>query len=223
MSLFSQNAIKYFTQLKPPSSLHENINVLNPYSNKDVRGVVNEFYHKFFEDADERTFILGINPGRFGGGVTGIAFTDPVALQEHCGIKNNFIKRRELSSKFVYTFIEDYGGVEEFFSKFFISAVYPFALLRDSKNYNYYDSSALYRSLIPHILSSLKAQIKLGAKKDIVICLGKKNANYLQEINEKLGYFKKIIVLDHPRYVMQYKLRKIDGYIKKYMGVLRSC
>jgi hypothetical protein len=223
LSLFSQKAVKYFAQLKSPSPLHENINVLNPYSDKDVRRIVNEFYHKFFKDANERTFILGINPGRFGGGITGIAFTDPVALQEYCGIRNNFIKKRELSSKFVYSFIEDYGGVNKFFSKFFISAVYPLALLKDGKNYNYYDSSTLYRSLKPHILSSLKAQIKLGAKEDIVICLGKKNANYLREINKKLSYFKKIVILDHPRYVMQYKLKKIDEYIKKYMSVLRSC
>ena len=50
----------------------------------------------------QRHLLLGINPGRFGGGVTGIPFTDPIRLQNVCGIENNFEKKQELSSVFIY-------------------------------------------------------------------------------------------------------------------------
>jgi len=222
MLSFSQKAIKYFTELKSHRRLPGNVNILNPYSDKGVKYVVTEFYNKFFNDTDERIFLLGINPGRFGGGITGIAFTDPVALENNCRIKNSFPKKTELSSKFVYTFIKKYGGAKKFYARFFISALYPLALLRDSKNHNYYDSPALYAHLKPYIISSLKTQVCFGARRDIVICLGKKNVKYLREINGGLGYFKKIVVLDHPRYIMQYRLKKIDVYLQKYMDVLRS-
>lgn len=222
MPSFSQKAIKYFTGLKSPESLPGGIEVLNPYSNKEVKQVVAEFYNKFFNDAAERVFLLGINPGRFGGGITGIAFTDPVALEKNCGIKNNLPKRTELSSKFIYAFIKKYGGVKKFYSRFFISALYPLALLHNGKNYNYYDNSRLYTHLSSYIISSIKTQIRFGARKEIVICLGKKNVKYLQQLNNELGCFKKIVALDHPRYIMQYRLKKTDEYIKNYVGALRS-
>ncbi len=41
-----------------------------------------------------RYLILGINPGRFGGGITGIPFTDPIRLQNICGIENDFQKNK---------------------------------------------------------------------------------------------------------------------------------
>lgn len=220
--LFSQKAIKYFSELKSPKPLPHGIAIMNPYSDNKVKKVIREFYNNFFHDTNKRIFILGINPGRFGGGVTGIAFTDPVVLEKCCGIQNDFRKKRELSSKFVYKFIEEFGGAKKFYSNFFVGAIYPLALLKDGKNHNYYDSSCLYAFLRPHIFSSLKAQIKLGARKDIAICLGKNNAKYLGDINEELSYFKKIDVLEHPRYIMQYKLKKINDYIQKYVDVLRS-
>ena len=67
---------------------------------------------------NESTY-LGINPGRFGGGLTGISFTDPVALKKYCGIDNQLRNKEELSSKFVYEVINHFGGVNKFFSKVF--------------------------------------------------------------------------------------------------------
>jgi hypothetical protein len=203
--------------------LPNDIKVLNPYKSDEVKRITNDFYNRFFNDTNERVFILGINPGRFGGGVTGIAFTDPIALEEYCGIKNDFIKKPELSSKFVYSFINEFGGVKKFYSKFFISAVYPLALLKDGKNFNYYDNNELYKNLKPDLISSLQSQIGFGAGKDIVISLGKKNSFYLNKLNKELNFFEKIITLEHPRFIMQYKLKQKEFYIKKFIDVLNSC
>jgi hypothetical protein len=220
---FSKKAIGFFSNLKIPKRLPDNVLVLNPYKNKETKEIVSRFYNTFFNDTKERVFILGINPGRFGGGVTGISFTDPVTLEKHCGIKNNINKKPELSSKFVYSFIKQCGGVEKFYSKFFISALFPLALIREGKNYNYYDNSKIYEKLKPYLLSSLRKQVHFGAKKDTVICLGKKNSKYLNELNKDLGYFKNIITLEHPRFIMQYRLKKKDYYLKKYIDALNSC
>jgi hypothetical protein len=97
--IFSKKAINFFTNLKSLRNLPGNIKLLNPYKDEEVKIIVNGFYNRFFNDTNQRVFILGINPGRFGGGVTGIAFTDPIALEEYCGIKNSLIKKPELSSK----------------------------------------------------------------------------------------------------------------------------
>lgn len=120
---FSHKAINFFTNLKSPEKLPGGIEILNPYKNKEVKRISTEFYNSFFDDTNERIFILGINPGRFGGGVTGIAFTDPIALEQYGGIKNILTKKTELSSRFIYSVINEFGGTKYFYSKFFISAL----------------------------------------------------------------------------------------------------
>ena len=195
---------------------------MNPYENDEVKKVVKNFYTKFYNDENERLFIIGINPGRFGGGLTGIAFTDPVALRENCSIENNFGDRKELSSKFIYSVIGGFGGAERFFSKIFLTALYPFAIVRDGKNYNYYDEKKLAENLRVDIIQNINSQIAFGARRDYVILLGKMNADYFSSINEEYNFFKEIIVLEHPRYIMQYKLKQIDKYIKKYLDAINS-
>jgi hypothetical protein len=222
MPTFASNAISYFTKLKTPTKLPSGVQILNPYQNDNVKSAVKEFYQKFYNDEQKRIFILGINPGRFGGGLTGISFTDPVTLKKYCGIDNSFGNREELSSKFIYEAIDQFGGVKEFFSKFFLSAIYPLALIKDGKNYNYYDDNKLFSALKPQLKASLKEQIKFGADRKVVICLGKKNAGYLKILNDELNLFSKIEVLDHPRFIMQYRKKKINYYINQYIIALNQ-
>jgi len=47
-----------------------------------VRKLIREFYTKFYSDCKPRQLVLGINPGRFGAGATGIPFTDTRRLNE---------------------------------------------------------------------------------------------------------------------------------------------
>lgn len=218
MLTFADYAIDYFIKLKTPTKLPSGVQILNPYEKDSVKSAVREFYQKFYDDDRKRIYILGINPGRFGGGLTGISFTDPVALKKHCGIDNPFGNREELSSKFVYQVINRYGGINKFFSDFFLSAIYPLTLIKDGKNYNYYDDKRLFTFLKSHLNTSLKEQIKFGADRRIVICLGKKNADYLKIINSELGLFSQIEVLDHPRYIMQYRRRKLEYYLDQYVN-----
>jgi hypothetical protein len=217
---FAERATKYFSSLKLPRRLPKEISVINPYETKKVKEAVILFFRKYFDDNENRVFVFGINPGRFGGGLTGISFTDPVALREECGIENDLGDRQELSSKFIYKMIKEYGGVKKFYSKIFITALYPLAIIKDGKNYNYYDSLKLYESLKTQIALAIKEQTRFGADKRFAVCLGKKNAKFFNEINKEHNYFEELRVLDHPRFIMQYRSKEVNNYVADYIKAL---
>lgn len=219
---FASKALRFYFGLEIPKNLPKEIGVMNPYEDETTRKLTAEFFNKFYNDDGPRSFVFGINPGRFGGGTTGIGFTDPVALREFCGIENELGSKRELSSEFVYKVINEYGGPGRFYSDFFISAVYPLALIKDGKNYNYYDDRQTFESLRQEIITLMRQQIDFGAKSKKVISFGKKNADYLKIINDELNFFEEIIYLDHPRFIMQYRRKKLDYYIEKYLRILSS-
>lgn len=219
---FGKKGIDFYLGLKRPMNPPAKIIIVNPYEKAAVREITKNFYNKFFNDESKRIFIFGINPGRFGGGLTGINFTDPVALRKYCEIGNNLGDKRELSSQFIYELIDAFGGVKKFYAKFFISAIYPLAILKDGKNYNFYDDNEIYKYLKPRIIAYIKKQIEFGAKEELVISLGKKNFTYLKEINNEIKFFKRIEFLEHPRFIMQYRRKKLDDFIKKYLTLLNS-
>jgi len=85
--------------------------------------------------------------------------------------------------------------------------------------YNYYDSKELTTAVEPYILQKFKEQIKFGVDTSVAYCLGTgKNYNYLKGLNESQQLFGKIIPLEHPRYIMQYKNRFKQDYIVKYLN-----
>ena len=217
---FADKAIKYFSELQPQRLKFKGVELINPYESPAVRSVVQKFYNKFYNDKNKRIFVFGINPGRFGGGLTGISFTDPIALKEHCVIKNDLGDRKELSSKFIYHVINEFGGTSGFFSKVYLTALYPFAITKNGKNYNYYDEKSLAEKLKPDIIRTINSQIDFGARREVAILLGKRNAEYFSNLNSEHKLFKKIIVLEHPRYIMQYRLKKITHYVKKYIDAM---
>ena len=220
VNTFAEKAIKYFSNLKLPKRLPNEISILNPYNKREINNTVQRFFKKYFDDNEKRVFVFGINPGRFGGGLTGISFTDPVALREECGIENKLGDKKELSSKFIYKMIKEYGGVKNFYTKIFITALYPLAIIKDGKNYNYYDEPTLYKILKPHIVSAISNQIKFGALRKYAVCLGKINAKYFNEINREHKFCEEIRVLDHPRYIMQYRSKEINNYVADYINAL---
>jgi hypothetical protein len=224
---FSESVIKFFRELEYRGSLPPGISVMNPFrENPDILPVITKFYNKFYNDADARYMIMGINPGRFGAGVTGIPFTDSKRLSEKCGLSIPGLKTYETSSVFVYEMIEAFGGVEQFYNKFFISAVCPlgFTLVNNKGkniNHNYYDSDKLIYAVKDFIKDSLAKQLEFGIKREICFCLGTgKNYKFLIQLNNDLKVFSKIVPLEHHRFIMQYKTKLKDIYIKKYIEEL---
>jgi hypothetical protein len=223
LKTFAEKAIQFYSDLELRERLPEGVKVMNPYRKTGVMDVVSAFFRKYYGDNRERLILLGINPGRFGAGVTGVTFTDPIRLETDCGIPNSFEKRAELSSRFIYEVIQESGGPEAFFSRYYLSAVSPLGFTRSGKNMNYYDERSLEKALEAFISSTLEKQAGLGIRRDSVVCLGEgQNFRYLRKLNEKLRLFGKIYSLPHPRWVMQYRFRKKGDFIRDYRALLGS-
>jgi Domain of unknown function (DUF4918) len=223
LATFAERAFTFYEFLEAPK-VPPGVSVMNPYADPAVLGYVQEFLDGYFADDRERLLVLGINPGRFGAGITGITFTDPVALADICGIANDLPRRRELSSIFVYQVIERLGGPRDFYQKFFLTAVSPLGLLRDGKNLNYYDSPKVARAMTPFIVRTMEAQLALGARRDHAIVLGRgENARFLQRLNAEHGWFGEVHALDHPRPIMQYKRKQVADYVARYVELFERC
>ncbi len=85
--LFCDGIIDFFSTLDAPGNLPEDVDILWPYGSSEVQRVMKTFYSKYYSDSDKRIFLIGINPGRFGAGITGICSpaTDYSELDVLCG------------------------------------------------------------------------------------------------------------------------------------------
>lgn len=223
MKTFDENILDFLFNLRLPFKLPGKIEVLDVHKSLAVQGVCSTFYQKFYKDNSPRYLLIGINPGRFGAGITGIPFTDPIRLQTDCGIQNNFQKKPELSSVFIYDMINAYGGTEKFYSRFYISAVSPLGFVKEGKNLNYYDDKILLKRIEPFVISCIEKQLSFGLHSNICFCIGEgENLKYLKKLNEKHNWFNEIQALSHPRFVMQYKLKKKSLYIQQYLDAFNQ-
>lgn len=220
---FAERIISFLKDLEFKGSLPDGISVMNPFrDNPQVIGVVTEFYNKFYNDERSRHLILGINPGRFGAGVTGIPFTDTRRLAEKCGINISGTQTFEPSSAFIYEMIDAFGGTEKFYSHFYISAISPLGFTTSGGkgkdvNFNFYDNKRLNESVYDFILQSLEKQLDFSIYTDVCFCLGAgKNFKFLNELNLNKKYFERIVPLEHPRFIMQYKSKQKPDFIKRY-------
>lgn len=216
--MLSDKILDFLFALQFSAALPADVEVMNPFTEAETQQVCKQFYNKFYNDNNPRYCIIGINPGRFGGGVTGVPFTDPIRLKSECNIENNWPVRQELSSLFVYNVINAFGGAEKFYSKFYITAVSPLGFTKHGKNLNYYDDKQLMQSIKPFAIDCFKKQLAWGLNTSVAFCLGEgDNFKYLSKLNAEHPFFNKIIALPHPRFIMQYKLKTKDQYINRYL------
>ena len=227
---FAQKVIEFNKQLEyTGNALPPGIRIMNPFKeNTQALEISDIFYHKYYNDDEKRYIILGINPGRFGGGLTGIPFTDPKRLLTECNINYTGKATHEPSSVFVYEMINAYGGVEAFYKKFYINSLCPLGFTTSEakgkeKNYNYYDSKELTLAVTDFIVENIKKQIDLGVETDVCFCFGTgKNEAFLKKLNAQYNFFKKVVALEHPRFIMQYKTASKQFYIDKYLSAFDS-
>jgi len=218
----SKAILNFLFNLQFNVSLPEGFEVLDPFKNEETKEVCNQFYKKYYNDDNKRTCIIGINPGRFGAGITGVPFTDPIRLQSDLNIENSWQKKQELSSVFIYEMINAFGGAAKFYNQFYITAVSPFGLVKDGKNINYYDDKSLQKSIRPFVEDCINKQLSF-VNTSVAFCLGEgKNYVYLSNLNKELKIFDKLIPLSHPRFIMQYKLKTKTLYIQKYLDAFNE-
>ena len=225
---FGDKVINFNRQLNFSGSLPDGFKVINPYmDNPETMQVMQQFYHKFYSDTEQRKFIVGINPSRHGAGVTGVPFTDTKRLESVCGIKMESAHTHEISSVFMYDMIAEYGGAATFYKQFYINSPFPLAIVRKTKegnwlNANYYDDAALFEMVKEFMILTLKNNISIGLDTSEVYVLGKKNALFIQKLNKEAHLFEQLKVLEHPRYIQQYKSKEKQIYIDKYILTLNN-
>lgn len=222
---FADKVIAFNRRLEYTGSpLPAGIRIMNPFrEDEQALRISEEFYRKYYNDDNKRHLILGINPGRFGSGLTGIPFTDPKRLQSECHIAYEGKVTHEPSSVFVYEVINAYGGPEAFYKDIYINSVCPLGFTTidtkgKEKNYNYYDSTVLCNTVTPYIIQNIKTQIALGVDTDLCFCFGTgQNEKFIKKLNAAHGFFKEVVALEHPRFIMQYKSKSKAAYIDKYL------
>jgi hypothetical protein len=192
----------FYESITPPIGLPPGIELLFPQKDKQVRELTKKFFHKYFDDHKQRSLMLGINPGRFGAGITGVNFTAPKQLKHACGIDHHFKLSSELSAEFIYDMIAEYGGPEKFYQDWFIGAVCPLGFVSKTspgpskggegtpsisrssarkdatdktptgKNINYYDDKKLLEAVTPFIVDCINKQMAMGFNRERCLCIG---------------------------------------------------
>lgn len=229
MNTFADRIIAFNEQLEFNGTLPDGIRIMNPFRESPVAAACSTtFYRKYYSDEHPRHLVLGINLGRFGSGNTGVSFTDPKRMVSRCQIPFNGPMTHEPSSEYVYDMIAAYGSIEDFYRHFYIHSVCPlgFTISRPNGkevNYNYYDRPDLTQAVYPFIVENIKKQIAIGFETDVCFCFGTgKNEAFLRKLNDEMHFFKKIVALEHPRFIMQYKSKSKDFYIEKYIKAFRE-
>jgi len=221
MMSLADHLFNYYRDLQPPSKLPPGIDWLYPQQDPRTLNILRLFLNTYYSDLNPRHLLLGINPGRFGAGVTGVNFTAPRQLRHDLGIDALEENGSELSAEFIYEMIHAFGGPAAFYGHFFIGAVCPLGFVKDGRNLNYYDDRSLVTTVTPFIINSMNTLLQTGMERKTAICIGEgKNLDFLKKLNDSNGWFGEIRPVPHPRFILQYKRKEKDVYIDKYLRVL---
>lgn len=70
-------------------------------------------------------------------------------------------------------------------------------------------------------METIRRQIAIGGRADRAIVLGiGANLKFLRALNEEHGFFRELVPLEHPHWIMQYGRRELDKYLEKYEKAL---
>ncbi|MBL7951142.1 MAG: DUF4918 family protein [Flavobacteriales bacterium] len=211
------------------TELPRSVGVLDPFNGENadqVRRIVTLFHHRYFSDDRPRILMLGINPGRLGAGSTGLPFTDTKRCESDLLIPVTGLRTHEPSSDFFYRMVRAAGGAERFYGQVYVHAICPLGFVKQGGagqdiNLNYYDDPALEKAVTPFVEHWLRTLVACGMRTDVAFCIGTgKNAAYFSKLNARLQLFDRIVALEHPRFVMQYKAKHLDLYVDKYLSAL---
>ncbi|MFK0154358.1 uracil-DNA glycosylase family protein [Streptomyces sp. NPDC090493] len=205
--------------------------VINPFSGPQkerVHEVTTAFYHKYYDDDRPRRLVLGSSPARRGTAVTGVPFEDAKLLESETGVDVDGYAVSRPSAGFLHDVIARYGGRTSFYADFVMSFVCPLGLVRRNPqgrevNCNFYENKKLLELLHDFLVDALGRQVALGTDTSVCYCIGSgENFKYLSKVNEGQRFFKKIVPLEHPRFITQYNGARKEEFAEKYLSALRG-
>ncbi|WEH37855.1 DUF4918 family protein (plasmid) [Streptomyces sp. AM 4-1-1] len=206
--------------------------VVNPFSGPQkerVREVTTAFYRRHYDDDRPRRLILGSSPARRGTAVTGVPFEDAKLLESDTGVdvSDGYAVSRP-SAGFLHDVITRYGGRPRFYADFVMSFVCPLGLVKTTPqgreaNANYYENNELLKALEGFLVGALERQLEFGTDTSVCYSIGSGgNFKFLTKVNEGRGFFKEIVPLEHPRFIMQYNGDRKEEFAEKYLRALRG-
>ena len=99
-----------------------------------------------------------------------------------------------------------------------IHAVVPFGFVKNGINYNYYDEKPLQAAMLPLIRYHLRSLLDLGMNPQVCYYLGEGlNYKFLAKFNEQERLFGKVVPLPHPRFIMQYRRKRLEEFVEVYL------
>jgi hypothetical protein len=76
----------------------------------------------------------------------------------------------------------------------------------------------LQTAIEPFVIDCFEKQLHFNIDKNVCYCLGEgKNFAYLSSLNKKHRFFKTIVPLAHPRFIMQYRRKLVPQYVERYL------
>ncbi|WP_338675855.1 uracil-DNA glycosylase family protein [Streptomyces sp. SCSIO 30461] len=206
--------------------------VINPFSGPQkerVHEVTTAFYRKYYDDDRPRRLVLGSSPARRGTAVTGVPFEDAELLESDTGVDvaDGYAVSRP-SAGFLHDVIASYGGRTRFYADFVMSFVCPLGLVRRNAqgrevNCNFYENRKLLELLHAFLVDSLERQVEFGTDTSVCYCIGSgENFKFLSKVNEVQRFFRKIMPLEHPRFITQYNAARKEEFAEKYLSALRG-
>ena len=88
---------------------------------------------------------------------------------------------------------------------------------------NYYDDIDLFNKWKNKIVEWIKFEVKNIVTKKICVIIGKgKNQKFFELLNKEYKFFDEIIALPHPRWILQYRSKEKNYFIKTYIKTLNK-
>lgn len=205
--------------------------VINPFNGpqkESVRKVTRAFYNKYYSDDEPRRLVLGSSPARRGTAVTGVPFEDAAFLESGMGVDVEGYAVSRPSAGFLHDVISRYGGRDKFYADFVMSFVCPLGLAKTSSkgkevNCNYYENKKLLKLLQSFLVDTLERQLAFGTDTSVCYCIGSgENFAFLSGLNEGRRFFRKIVPLEHPRFITQYNRDREEEFVDKYLRAFRG-
>ena len=172
-----------------------------------------KYYERYVSEKPNKIVLCGLNPGRFGAGLTGVPFIDFKSLSEM--IPEVDRQETENSAQFFFEVIKKIG-VEKFYENCYVTNVSKFGYSRksSSKNVNYPElpeiaQNWLFQKFIDE-MNLIKPKLIIPLSKNVEGTLKMLSQN--QQLNFKIGDR-----LNHPSWIMIYRQKDENKWIKKYV------
>ena len=214
----SDQVIEFYKSFPQPDVFDTSLQFHNPFDSPSRKSAIEDFCSTYYNDENPRIHLLGINPSRLTATSTGVNYTDGYALQNYCGIANDFSKTRELTAEFFYEMINAVGKAKHFYATVFAWAALPVAITTEGAYINYYDADdpKIYEA----VEENIKWMTKLPSVGKLVIVGSGQNQKFIESCEGFPFGYNQVVTLPHPRWIMQYNRKRIDVFIDAYKDAL---